>query len=101
MPRPPAFGGMRLQPGSRSKRPSPRSAIHLRNRYMEKKIVKIPAIGGHYSLIEMRNELAKLEGVKDVKVDITTKQARFIWEAPATWEKIKERISAIGYPPQE
>ncbi len=68
---------------------------------MEKKIVKIPAIGGHYALIEMRNVLENLEGVKDIKVDITTKQARFMWEAPVTWNDIKERISSIGYLPAE
>lgn len=68
---------------------------------MEKKIVKIPAIGGHYSLVEMQAELSKIEGAEDVKIDVTTKQARFRWKEPATWEKIRERISAIGYPPQE
>lgn len=68
---------------------------------MEKKIVKIPAIGGHYALIEMKSALANLEGVRDVKVDITTRQARFLWMPPATWDEIEERITAIGYPPKE
>lgn len=68
---------------------------------MTKKIVKIPAVNGHYSILSLREKLAELEGVKDVRVDITTRQARIIWDTPATWEAIKNKLVEIGYPPQE
>jgi copper chaperone CopZ len=65
---------------------------------MNKKIVKIPAISGHFSILTLRNELGKLNGVTDVRVDITTKQARIMWNEPVTWDHIKARLTEIGYP---
>jgi copper chaperone CopZ len=66
---------------------------------MSKRIVRIPRISGHYSIINLREELCKLDGVEDVKVDITTKQARVRWREPATWEDIESRLVKLGYPP--
>jgi copper chaperone CopZ len=65
---------------------------------MNKRIVKIPHIRSHYCILTLRDELTKLEGVKDVKVDITTKKARILWNEPATWNGIEARLAEIGYP---
>ncbi|MBD3286690.1 hypothetical protein GF359_08835 [candidate division WOR-3 bacterium] len=65
---------------------------------MSRTIVHIPRISGHYSILTLRKELCKLEGVEDVKVDITTKEARIRWSEPATWEDIKSRLVQLGYP---
>lgn len=66
---------------------------------MEKKIVRIPSIRGHYCILTIRDELSKVEGVSDVKVDVTTKQTRIRWQEPAHWEKIEKVLNDIGYPP--
>jgi len=68
---------------------------------MNKRIIRIPNISGHYFIVTLREELTKLDGVKDVKVDITTKQARIIWHEPASWEQIEKRLAEIGYPVEE
>jgi hypothetical protein len=65
---------------------------------MNKQIIRIPNIRGHYSILDLRQKLTKLEGVKDVRVDITTKQARILWDEPATWDQIKTRLIEIDYP---
>ncbi|MBN2379678.1 heavy-metal-associated domain-containing protein [candidate division WOR-3 bacterium] len=65
---------------------------------MSKKIVHIPGIRGHYSILTLREELCKLEGVEDVKVDITTREARISWKDPATWEDITTRLVELGFP---
>ena len=65
---------------------------------MSKQIVRIPNIRGHYSILTLRQELTKLEGVKDVRVDITTKQARIMWNEPASWELIEAKLTEIDYP---
>ncbi|MBW2411659.1 MAG: heavy-metal-associated domain-containing protein [Deltaproteobacteria bacterium] len=62
-----------------------------------KKIVHIPQISGLASLIEMKESLMNLEGMVDVKIDITTRQARFSWMEPASWEQIETKLSEIGY----
>lgn len=65
---------------------------------MNKRIVRIPNIRGHYCILTLREELTKLEGVKDVRVDITTKQARIMWNEPASWEQIEAKLNEIDYP---
>jgi len=68
---------------------------------MNKRIIRISNISGHYSIVTLRKELTKLDGVKDVKMDITTKQARIIWHESASWEQIEKRLAEIGYPVEE
>jgi len=66
---------------------------------MSKRIVRIPRIRGHYSILTLRDKLCGLEGVEDVKVDITTKEARIRWSEPATWEDISAKLMELGYRP--
>jgi len=68
---------------------------------MNKKIIRIPKIWSHFCILTLREELCKLEGVQDVKVDISTKQARVLWDAPATWEQISTTLKDINYSPEE
>lgn len=62
-----------------------------------KKIVHIPEMGGLASLYELKERLQNLDGFVDVKVDITTKKARFIWNEPANWDQIADKLNEIGY----
>ncbi|GEM_PF-6699285 len=66
-----------------------------------KKIAMIPNIKGHHSIISIRTTLTAIDGVEDVRIDITTKEIRIVWEAPASWEKITAKLAEIGYPVQE
>ncbi len=66
---------------------------------MDKMIFKVKKLDGYSSILELKNELSRIPGFKDVKVDITTKQIRVIWDAPATWDEFQKRLVDIGYPP--
>jgi copper chaperone CopZ len=43
-------------------------------------------------------ELSDLEGVKDVKADLETKQVTVTFDAPATEELIINTLAEINYP---
>ena len=66
-----------------------------------KKIVTIPAVWSHYCILTLQDEIGKLDGVKDVRVDLVAKKARFIWDEPATWDQIADKLRQIGYPASE
>jgi len=46
-------------------------------------------------------ELGDLPGVQKVEADVDSKQVSVEWDAPATWDEIKDLLVEIGYPPAE
>ncbi len=66
---------------------------------MDKMIFKVKKLDGYSSILELKNELSRIPGFKDVKVDITTKQIRVMWDTPAAWSDFEKKLTEIGYPP--
>lgn len=44
-------------------------------------------------------EVGELAGVIAVSADVDTKQVAVSWDAPASWDAIKDLMVEIGYPP--
>ena len=65
-----------------------------------KKEVTIPNIHCHHCEMTIKRELAEIDGVKNVEVDVDSKQVSVTWEDPATWQAILDTLSEIGYPPE-
>jgi copper chaperone len=68
---------------------------------MEETQVHIPAISCHHCRMTIERELGELEGIESVEVDVDSRTALIRWEAPLTWDEIKETLTEIGYPPEE
>ena len=49
--------------------------------------------------IEM--ELGDLAGVRNVKAEVESKQVAVEWDAPASWDQIKDLLVEIGFPAVE
>jgi hypothetical protein len=45
--------------------------------------------------------LRDLSGVRSVKVDQAAKSAEIAWEAPLSWEEIRDLLVEINYPPAD
>ena len=67
---------------------------------MESKTVDIPSISCGHCKATIERELAELDGVEQVSVDVAGKTATIAWEPPVTWPVIEETLIEIGYPPQ-
>ena len=65
---------------------------------MEKKTFSIPSISCGHCVNAIKTELAELEGIKSVEGDIEGKRVEVEWEAPATEDSIKSKLSEINYP---
>jgi len=48
--------------------------------------------------MSIKNELTEMEGVHSVEGDPDTKSITVEWDAPATLELLKARLSEINYP---
>lgn len=68
---------------------------------METKTYSVPSIHCHHCIHTVTMELSDLEGVKDVKADLETKQVTVTFEAPATEELIIDTLAEINYPVAE
>lgn len=68
---------------------------------MDKKTFVVPNIGCDGCVRSVVNELTQVLGVANVSGDVDTKSVTVEWEAPATWDTIKDAITAIDYPPAE
>jgi len=68
---------------------------------VDTKTFRAPAIHCGHCVMTIKRELGELEGVKSVEVDLATKLVMVVWEAPATWDKIKALMAEIGYPAAE
>lgn len=68
---------------------------------MESKTYSVPNIHCHHCIHTVTMELSDLEGVKEVKADLETKQVTVTFEAPATEELIIDTLAEINYPVAE
>ena len=68
---------------------------------MTTKTVIVPNISCSHCVHTIETEVGDLEGVQSVKAQETTKQVTIDFDAPASWESIKELLVEIDYPPAE
>ena len=61
----------------------------------------IPAISCMHCVHTIKSELAEMEGVGRVEVDLDTKKVEIEYSAPATPEKIEGLLTEINYPPKK
>lgn len=66
---------------------------------METRTFIAPNISCHHCIQTITRELKALDGVREVKGDVTTRQVTVTFEAPATWDQIVAVLYEIGYPP--
>ena len=66
---------------------------------MTTKTFEVPAISGGHCTHTIETEVAEIEGVQKVTADIDTKQVTVEWDDPASWDKIKEMLVEIDFPP--
>ena len=64
----------------------------------ERRIFLVPDISCGHCVHTVQSELSDIEGVKMVKADEGSKQVVVEWDAPATINRIKERLVEIEYP---
>lgn len=67
---------------------------------METKTVKIPGISCGHCKMTIERELAELDGVEQVTVDVPARTATIAWQEPVTWPVIEETLADIGYAPE-
>ena len=65
---------------------------------MEKKTFSIPSISCGHCVNAIKTELNELDGVSAVEGDIEGKSVEVEWDAPATEDSIKSKLSEINYP---
>jgi len=65
---------------------------------MEKETLSVPNISCGHCVMNIKNELSELEGVKSVEGSPEARSVMIEWESPATLEKIKETLKEINYP---
>ena len=65
---------------------------------MEQKTLSVPNISCGHCVMSIKNELTEIEGVHSVEGDPDAKSIIVEWDAPATLEVLKERLSEINYP---
>jgi len=66
---------------------------------MHSKTVSVPNISCYHCVMTIERELGELDGVQSVVADPGTKAVTVEWEAPATWEDIRDLLIEINYPP--
>ena len=65
---------------------------------MEKKTFSIPSISCGHCVNAIKTELNELDGVTTVEGDIEGKSVAVEWDAPATEDIIKDKLTEINYP---
>jgi len=68
---------------------------------MEERTVFVPAINCGHCVAAIKRELAKLNGVQNVEGEAQTKRVMVRWKEPASWQTIRDKLTQMGYPPQE
>ena len=66
---------------------------------MTTKTFEVPNISCGHCTHTIEMEVAEMEGVQKVKEDIDTRQVTVEWDDPANWDKIKDLLVEIEYPP--
>jgi len=65
---------------------------------MEKKTFSIPSISCGHCVNAIKGELSEIDGVSRVEGDIAGKSIEVEWDAPATENQIKSKLTEINYP---
>ena len=65
---------------------------------MNKKIFSIPNISCGHCVNTIKTELAELDGVSAVEGNIEAKSVEVEWDAPASEDIIKNKLTEINYP---
>jgi len=65
---------------------------------MEKKTFSIPNISCSHCVNAIKTELNELDGISKIDGDIEGKSVEVEWDAPATEDSIKNKLSEINYP---
>jgi copper ion binding protein len=65
---------------------------------MEKKTFSIPNISCGHCVNAIKTELSELDGVSTVEGNIEGKSVDVEWDAPATEDIIKNKLTEINYP---
>ncbi len=68
---------------------------------METKTLSIPNISCGHCVMSIKKEISEMEGVTKVEGDPASKSVTLEWDAPATFEKIKDTLKEINYPAAE
>ncbi|MCB0089331.1 MAG: copper ion binding protein [Caldilineaceae bacterium] len=68
---------------------------------MTTKTFTVPNISCSHCVHTIEMEVGDLEGVQSVQAQEETKQVTVNYDAPATWDSIKELLVEIDYPPTE
>ena len=66
---------------------------------MDERRFEVPNISCPHCAMTIKRELGELEGVASVDADVETKTVEVKWEAPATWDSIRELLTEINYAP--
>jgi copper ion binding protein len=67
---------------------------------MAEKTFTVPNISCGHCVHTVKMEVGDIEGVSRVDADEKTKQVTVVWDDPATWDKIRETLVEINYPPE-
>lgn len=67
---------------------------------MDKKTFVVPNIGCDGCVRTIVNELSQKQGIRKVEGDVESKVVTIEYDAPATWENIRESLMAIDYAPE-
>ena len=65
---------------------------------MDSKTFMIPSMEAEDAEI-VETELGQISGVRTVEVHHATHSVTIIWTAPATWDEIGRRLSALNFTP--
>jgi copper ion binding protein len=65
---------------------------------MEKETLSVPNISCGHCVMNIKNELGEMEGIKSVEGNPEAKSIMVEWDSPATLEKIKSTLKEINYP---
>ncbi|BCX02880.1 MAG: hypothetical protein KatS3mg053_0818 [Candidatus Roseilinea sp.] len=68
---------------------------------MNTKTFRVPSIGCAGCIRTIQNELKEVPGVVSVQADLATKMVTVVWDEPARWDAIREKLVEISYPPEE
>jgi copper chaperone len=67
---------------------------------MESRTFQVPAIGCDGCVRTIKNEVSQIAGVQRVEGDVNSKAVTVEWQAPASWEQIRDLLVEIEYAPE-
>ena len=65
---------------------------------MEKQIFTVPKISCGHCVMAIKNELNEMDGIKAIDGDPANKTITVSWEAPASADGVRSKLTEINYP---